>query len=94
MSRFLSDIQQIVVQPVNDALVAAAVDVAEGYALRAGDSLHLATALALKATLRSDEAMVVVASDRDLVEACAAARIECLNPETAEAGTRLTGLRG
>jgi len=93
MSRFLTDIQQIVVQPVNDELVASAVDLADRYALRAGDALQLATALAVNAALPEDAAMVVVASDKDLVEACAVARIEALNPETGEAGAHLIGLR-
>lgn len=58
-----------------------AVELARQYRLRAADAVHLATALSLQNALReTHETVVLVASDRELLEAARAAGLKVEDP--------------
>jgi hypothetical protein len=67
--------------PLTDELVAHAVILTREYKLRGADAVHLATALGLKDSMTGlDESVVVVASDRELLEAARQAGLSVDDP--------------
>jgi len=93
MARFLGDAESgLVLQSVNGDVVASANDVAERYALRAGDAIQLAAALAVKEALPG-ERFVLLASDKDLLQASQAAGIEAIDPESRDSLSALQKVR-
>ena len=78
---------------IRDDIIIGASSVAERYGLRAGDAIHLATALDIAAT--ADETQVfMVSSDTELLEASDVAGIGALDPQTDDAVSSLLELRG
>ena len=89
------------VWPLAEDTVTAAVAVAEQHKLRAGDALHLASALSIAAlapqpsgpALSRAEGLVLVSSDSELLGAAAAAGLVVLDPAAPGAGAILRQLR-
>jgi len=77
---------------LGDDTVGAAVRVAEMHSLRAGDAIHLATALAIT-PLVSPHRLVMVSSDNDLFQAAGVAGLGVLDPAGPDALARLRRLR-
>jgi predicted nucleic acid-binding protein len=93
MARFLQEMgTAVTLAPVTDALIADATLVAEQHALRTGDAVQLAAAIALHRT-SPGERWVFVTNDRQLAEAARAAGFDVLNPESATALAHLRRLR-
>jgi uncharacterized protein len=80
------------VWPLSIETMSAAVAAAEGHRLRAGDAIHLATALAT-AALAAPDRLVLVSSDGELAQAAAAAGLAVLDPAGPGALASLRGLR-
>lgn len=59
--------------PVDDDIIRTAGDLAEQHALRGYDAVHLASALAL-----ADEELILVSSDRELLDAASTSGIATL----------------
>jgi len=77
LSLFADDLEDLlIVLPVSTALLSEAAAVARHYSLRAGDALHLASALQAKQASVAE--IVFVASDKELVEASKAAEFTVL----------------
>jgi hypothetical protein len=94
LARFRVDVQEIIqVWPLDNEIVAGAVQVVEEYRLRSGDAIHLATANALDLISAGDR-MIVVSSDDELVDAARAAAFDSLNPIMVESVHHLRQLRG
>lgn len=66
--------------PTDDDLLRRALFVLETHRLRAGDAIHLATALSIAATT-DDSQVFMVSSDAELLEASEAAGIGALDPQ-------------
>ncbi len=77
---------------LNNTIADAAVDITLAHKLRAGDAIHLATAVAVFSAFPSTEP-VLVSSDRELLAAATASGITVLDPQDPEAPARLTALR-
>jgi predicted nucleic acid-binding protein len=93
MARFISEMgTAVMLAPVTDALISEATAVAEQYALRTGDALQLAAAIALQRT-SPGERWVFVTNDRQLAEAATAAGFDVLDPERTTAAASLRRLR-
>lgn len=93
MARSLAELTSAVsFEPVTDVLIATAVQVAERYALRPGDALQLASALAVRID-RPTTRCVLVTSDRQLLEAARDAGLDLLDPESPVAPRVLRQLR-
>lgn len=93
MARFLDDAENLLVlQSINDDVIARAIDVTEEFALRPGDAVQLATALIVKETI-PDEKFVLLVSDRELYEAGLAAGIDTIDPENPDASALLRRAR-
>jgi len=83
-SRLTTDWQDIVRLPLTGAILDRAVDLAWQYRLRGADAIHLAAALDLQKTLASiNDAVVLVASDDELLRGAQAAGLHVENPLTA-----------
>mgnify|MGYP001570303569 CR=1 FL=1 len=79
--------------PIDNAFLEEAGNHLERYPLRSLDALHLAAILRiLDVTRRSGETLVVVGSDRELLDACHQEGITVLNPEEDRAIDRLREL--
>ena len=78
---------------IRDDIIIGASSVAERYGLRAGDAIHLATALDIAAT--ADETQVfMVSSDTELLEASDVAGIGAIDRQVDDAVSSLLELRG
>jgi len=94
LARFRVDVQEIIqVWPLDNEIVAGAVQVVEEHRLRSGDAIHLATVNALD-LISAEDSVIVVSSDDELVDAARAAAFDSLNPMTAESVHHLRQLRG
>jgi hypothetical protein len=92
LAMFASDLEDLlIVLPLSTALLSEAASVARQYSLRAGDAVHLASALRGKQA--AAEEIVFVASDKELVEAPRSAGFAILNPENEDALATLSSLR-
>ena len=78
--------------PVSDDIIIRAGAVTEDYRLRAGDAIHLATALSIAATV-DDSQVFMVSSDVELLEASEAAGIGALDPQVDDATGSLRQIR-
>lgn len=93
LARFRGDVHELLrVWPLDEEVAAAAVTVAEDHRLRAADSIHLATAQTI-ASVVSDTRVVMVSSDRELLEAAGAAGVTPLDPQATDAAERLRQAR-
>lgn len=77
--------------PTSDSVLQQAMSVVGNYRLRAGDAIHLATALSIAAT--TPQQIFMVSSDTELLEASETAGIEALNPQTGDAIGSLRRIR-
>lgn len=92
LAAFRRDIRELFrVWPLDDEVAIAAVGVAEEFGLRSADAIHLATAQRI-APLTPD-APVMVSSDRELLNAAAAAGLIALDPQVPGSAERLKQLR-
>jgi predicted nucleic acid-binding protein len=93
LNSFARDIDNhMTVLPVNSGLIRSAIDAAREYALRPGDSLHVATA---QMALDSQDDTVFVCSDRRLLEVVGDdALMRVLDPESPNAMEQLSVIRG
>ena len=78
--------------PVSLGIITRAGEVAENYRLRAGDAIHLASALSVAATVDTSQAFMV-SSDIELLEASEAAGLGALDPQVDDALGRLNEIR-
>ena len=76
-SQDMADLLEIV--RLNEYILYQALSATENYRLRAGDAIHLATALSLAAT--TTQQVFMVSSDAELLEASEAAGIGALDPQ-------------
>ncbi|MBI3744211.1 MAG: type II toxin-antitoxin system VapC family toxin [Chloroflexi bacterium] len=72
-----TDVDRLTIEPITESVMADAIAATIRFALRAPDAIHLATAVALPATIRD---RVFVCSDETLCKAAAASRLPVLNP--------------
>ena len=87
---FNEDLERaITVLPFTSAVLSEAIGVARRYTLRAGDCIHLATALRTTQAMLAN--IVFVTSDRELYRAARRAGFTPLNPEDEQALDRLRG---
>lgn len=94
-SEFLRDRAAIsVVVEVDTRLMEESSAVLDHHALKAGDAIHLASALRLKPSAANMEPVVLVTSDRELSDAGGAEGFEVLNPEDDDASQRLRDMSG
>ena len=85
LASFASDLRDYLsLEQVDGDMVNYAIEMTRRTRLRPADSVHLASALALRAKNESEE-LVVVASDKELLAAVQAAGIKTLNPEGEDA---------
>ena len=77
--------------PVSDDIIIQASSVVENHRLRAGDAIHLATALSIAAITIPQ--VFMVSSDAELLEASKAAGIGALNPQADDAIDSLRQIR-
>ena len=78
--------------PLDDRVVRGGLAAVETHRLRAGDAIHLATALAT-APLVAPLHLVMVSSDAEVIHATTAAGLAVLDPAGPDALARLRGLR-
>lgn len=85
LASFASDLRDYLsLEKVDGEMVNYAIEMTRRTRLRPADSVHLASALALRARNESEE-LVVVASDKELLAAAQGAGIKTLDPEGADA---------
>jgi len=77
--------------PTNDEILEQAVSIVENHRLRAGDAIHLATALSVAAV--ADSQVFMVSSDAELLEASEAAGIGAVDPQMDDVMSSLRQLR-
>lgn len=75
---------------VNDDIIVGAGSISERYRLRAGDAIHLATALDIAASFSQ---VFMVSSDAELLKASQAAGLAALDPQAADAVDSLHKIR-
>lgn len=93
LARFRSDVRDLLrVWPLDEDAATDAVTVAEQHRLRSADAIHLAAAQAI-ASLVSGTRVVMVSSDRELLDAAEAAGLTPLDPQAADAAERLRQIR-
>lgn len=78
--------------PVDDNIIVEAGRVVESHRLRAGDAIHLASALSV-AAVSDDSKLFMVSSDVELLEASEAAGIGALDPQSENATASLRQIR-
>ena len=76
---------------LNEYILYRALSETENYRLRAGDAIHLATALSVAAT--TTQQVFMVSSDAELLEASEAASIGALDPQAYDALSSLHRIR-
>ena len=77
---------------LNEYTLYRALSETENYRLRAGDAIHMATALSIAATV-DDSQVFLVSSDAELLEASEAAGIRALDPHADDAMGSLRQIR-
>ena len=95
LSQLWSDAREMSqVLELDNALVEEALRITARYHLRAGDTIHLASILRLyEFAGNTGQALVVVSSDRELIDACESEGLRFLDPASVGAGSRLQELR-
>ena len=93
LSQFSKDMEDVLdIVRLNDYILIQALSATENHRLRAGDAIHMATALSIAAT--ADESQVVmVSSDTELLLASKSAGIGALDPQTDDALSSLHQIR-
>ena len=76
--------ETILLWPVDDSILRAALAVVERHQLHSGDAVHLATAATIF-RLAPDAETILVSSDRELLEAAMGSGMGVLNPQDAAA---------
>ncbi len=84
--------EQIIVLPVSTALLSQAAEAARRNALRAGDAVHLASALRVREPSHPSD-LVFVTSDRELLQAAEREGFTALDPENVDATPSLRAVR-
>jgi predicted nucleic acid-binding protein len=93
LASFASDLRDYLsLEQVDGEMVNYAIEMTRRTRLRPADSVHLASALALRARNESEE-LVVVASDKELLAAVQGAGIKTLDPEGDDAMEVLKGMK-
>ena len=93
LRKFIQDTAEIFqVLPTNDDIFDQALLVVQSHRLRAGDAVHLATALAIAAD-EDGEQVYMVTSDAELLAAAAAAGMDALDPQADNAIDILISIR-
>jgi len=94
LGTFLEDLaaNKVAILPLHDTLVSEAIRSLPRYPLRTGDALHFATALSVAQGLRRDR-FCFVSADDDVLRACAAHRLRCIDPKRPGALRQLQRLR-
>ena len=93
LARFRLDVRELFrVWPLNEQVAAEAVTVAEQHKLRSGDAIHLAAAQQI-AGAASGAQVVMVSSDRELVDAAQAAGLAALDPQASGSAAKLKELK-
>ena len=93
LDSFDRDVQEIFnLMAVSHEIIIGAGAVVEDYRLRAGDAIHLATALDI-AAIADDSRVFMVSSDSELLEASEAAGIGALDPQADDAIDSLRQIR-
>jgi predicted nucleic acid-binding protein len=94
LARFRRDVQKLFrLWPLNDDIAVDAVTVVEEHRLRSADAIHLATAQRV-ASLASPAQVIMVSSDRELLDAAAVAGLHALDPQARGSAEKLDTLRG
>ena len=94
LAAYDSDLREIFdLISVRDDIIVGASSVAERHSLRAGDSIHLATALDL-AEVADASQVFMVSSDVELIQASEAVGIGALDPQAGDAIDSLNRIRG
>ena len=94
LSGFDSDTRTVFrIWPLNQELVLKAIPVVEQHKLRTGDAIHLATALDILSVEDSSPDVVMVSSDRELIEASSNSGFLHLDPLDPDAITQLNQMR-
>lgn len=92
LALFAQDLaQSVVIMPVSTSLVVEAAEAVRHNALRAGDAIHIASALRVRQAAPAE--VVFVTSDKELLAAGAAEGFETLDPEASDAKKRLGSWR-
>ena len=78
--------------PTNEVLLQQALPVVHTHSLRAGDAIHLATALSVAADANNEQ-VYMVTSDHELLAAASAAGIGAIDPQSDEAIDGLLHIR-
>ncbi len=89
----LDSVEMLRVIPMDDDSFSEALSVIEDYRLRAGDAIHLATALSIAAIAGGAQA-IMVTSDTELLYASEAAGIPAIDPQADDAMGSLLQIRG
>lgn len=94
LANFLDDVEYYyILQPLDNEVVAYAIERIMGHALRSADSIHLATALELEKTLKDlVEDFVFVAADKELCQAAEKEGLKVINPLEENASNKLLNL--
>jgi predicted nucleic acid-binding protein len=94
LAGFRRDVRELFrVWPLNDEAAVDALTAVEEHRLRSTDAMHLATAQKI-ASLAPGARVVMVSSDRELLDASAAAGLITLDPQTPGSADKLKQLRG
>ena len=89
LARFRLDVRELFrVWPLNEQVAADAVTVAEQHKLRSADAIHLAATQQI-ASAASGARVVMVSSDRELVDAAQAAGLAALDPQASGSAAKL-----
>lgn len=93
LATFRRDVRDLFrIWPLSEEITWSAVTVAEEHKLRSGDAIHLATAQVLS-SVEPNVPLVLVTSDRELLEAGINAGLEAMDPASATAVERLATIR-
>lgn len=93
LASFRRDLHDLLeVWPLNEGIAIAAVSAVERHRLRSADALHLATAQTI-AALAPGARVVMVSSDRELLDAAEAAGLTPLDPQARGSGESLRQIR-
>lgn len=94
LSQFSQDMANLLkIVRLNEYILYQALSETENHRLRAGDAIHLATALSIATTVDSSQ-VFMVCSDAELLEASQAAGIGALDPQADDAIDGLRRIRG
>lgn len=93
LARFRQDVRELFrVWPLNEEIATDAVTVVEEHRLRSTDAIHFATAQRI-ASLAPGVQIVMVSSDRELLEATEAAGLSALDPQAVGSADKLRRVR-